>query len=67
MDLSLISQWLGHAHLQTTLIYAYADTEQKRKAIEQCNPTEGLLSTHLDANRYIISDDEMLKRLYRLK
>ena len=30
MDLTLISQWLGHAHLDTTLIYAHADTEQKR-------------------------------------
>lgn len=67
MDLSLIFQWLGHAHLQTTLIYTYADTEQKRKTIEQCNLTEELLSTHLDANRHIISDDEMLKRLYGLK
>ena len=35
MDLTLISQWLGHAQFETTLIYAYADTEHKRKAIEQ--------------------------------
>lgn len=37
MDLALISQWLGHASLQSTLIYAHADTEQKRKAIEKAN------------------------------
>lgn len=37
MDLTLISQWLGHASLQSTLIYAHADTEQKRKAIEKAN------------------------------
>lgn len=30
----LISEWLGHSNLETTLIYAYADTEMKRKAIE---------------------------------
>lgn len=26
MDLSLISQWLGHTRIETTLIYARADT-----------------------------------------
>ncbi len=35
MALSLISQWLGHSNLETTLVYAYADTEQKRRAIEK--------------------------------
>ena len=35
MDLTLISQWLGHASLETTLVYAHADTEAKRKAIEK--------------------------------
>ncbi len=31
-DLELIQQWLGHANMETTLVYAYADTEHKRKA-----------------------------------
>ena len=34
VPLVLISEWLGHSDLETTLIYAYADTEMKRKAIE---------------------------------
>lgn len=34
MSLSLISELLGHANPETTLIYAHADTEMKRKAIE---------------------------------
>ena len=33
MSLSMISQLLGHANPETTLIYAYADTEVKRTAI----------------------------------
>lgn len=34
VPLVLIAEWLGHSNLETTLIYAYADTEMKRKAIE---------------------------------
>jgi len=67
MDLTLLSQWLGHAQLETTLIYAYADTEQKRKAIESATDKNSPLGEHLDAERYIVDDDEILKRLYGLK
>lgn len=35
VPLPLISEWLGHSSMETTLIYAYADTEMKRKAIEK--------------------------------
>jgi integrase len=35
VPLPLISEWLGHANIETTLIYAYADTEMKREAIEK--------------------------------
>ncbi|MEY8432582.1 tyrosine-type recombinase/integrase [Lachnospiraceae bacterium 48-42] len=35
MDLTMVSQWLGHADISTTLIYAHADTEMKRKAMEE--------------------------------
>ena len=67
MDLTLISQWLGHAQLDTTLIYAHADTEQKRKAIEQATPSDSPLKSHLNAEKYQVTDDELLKRLYGLK
>lgn len=30
MDLILVLQWIGHARLETALIYAHANTEQKR-------------------------------------
>ena len=35
VDISSISQWLGHASLNTTNRYAIADLEMKRKAIAQ--------------------------------
>jgi site-specific recombinase XerD len=66
MDLTLISQWLGHANLETTLVYAHADTEHKRKAIEAAVSPDSPLKTFVNAERFTVSDDEMLKRLYGL-
>lgn len=67
MDLTLISQWLGHANLETTLIYAHADTEYKREAIAKAMQPDGPMSGKLNAERYTVTDDDMLKRLYGLK
>lgn len=35
MPLELLSQYLGHTSVETTRIYAYADTEMKRAALEK--------------------------------
>lgn len=35
VDVTVIQSWLGHAHLDTTFLYAQASIEMKRKAIEQ--------------------------------
>lgn len=67
VDLTLISQWLGHSNLETTLIYAHADTELKRKALEKAVPVDSPLKEHLNAERYKVSDEELLKRLCGLK
>lgn len=66
VDLTLISQWLGHANLETTLIYAKADTEQKRKAMEVANKS-GPLGGKLNYERFKVSDDDMIKQLYGLR
>jgi site-specific recombinase XerD len=63
MPLTILMEFLGHADLSTTQIYAYADPEMKRKAImkargdEQIDMPEALWQT----------DEEMIKRLYGLK
>lgn len=67
MDLTLISQWLGHSQLETTLIYAYADTEQKRKAIAAATPKDNPLYAKLNPARCTVSDEETLKRLTGLR
>lgn len=35
MPLQLLSEFMGHASLASTQIYAYADTGMKRQAIEK--------------------------------
>lgn len=66
MSLALISEWLGHSDPRTTLIYAHADTEEKRKAIEKATPANSVIRKS-STMRYKISDEDMLKKLYGLK
>ncbi len=60
MPLSILSEFLGHASEETTRIYAYADTEMKRKAIERATPKT--ISDN-EAPIWDTSDDEVLRRL----
>ncbi len=64
MDLTLISQWLGHSSVDTTLIYAHADTEAKRKAIEKAMSGDDIETT--DNDNVSKDDEEVLRRLYGL-
>jgi integrase/recombinase XerD len=38
VDFATISQWLGHASLNTTMRYARADMDLKRQALSQVFP-----------------------------
>ena len=62
MPLVLLSEFLGHADVNTTRIYAWADTEMKRQAIQKVSKaTAGDSIEPIWAN-----DEEMIKRLYGL-
>ena len=67
MPLALLSEWLGHEDPETTLIYAYADTEMKRKAIVQATSASNPLNIDDDSASYWKDDDELIRRLYGLK
>lgn len=67
MPLALLSEWLGHEDQETSLIYAYADTEMKRKAIEQATSESNPLNERDDSASYWKDDDEIIRRLYGLK
>ena len=64
MPLELVGQWLGHSQLETTLIYAYADTTMKRKAIEKAMEGNRILMMR-EEPRYR-NDEGIIKKLYGL-
>jgi site-specific recombinase XerD len=67
VHLTLISEWLGHANFETTLIYAQADSEIKRKAMEKAIPVDTPLAKHVNVERYKVDDEDVLKQLCGLK
>lgn len=64
MPLPLISEYLGHADINTTNVYAYADTEMKRAAMEKlaspCAPAEAEKPIWVD-------DEDMILKLCGLR
>jgi len=64
MPLALLSEFLGHENPETTLVYAYADTEMKRLAIEKA--TDSTNPIHAEVDALWINNDEMIKKLYGL-
>lgn len=64
MPLPLIGEWLGHSQLETTLIYAYADTEMKRSAVDKISTSK--TSVFTDEVFVFQDDDAIIKKLYGL-
>ena len=64
MPLALLTEWLGHADPETTLVYAHADTEMKRHALEKANSatSQSPLPAPLWHDR-----DDIIQRLCGLK
>lgn len=64
MPLPLLAEFLGHSNINTTSIYAYADTEMKRTAIEKAThptvPAE-------DAQTFWEGDEETILKLSGLR
>lgn len=62
VPLVLVSELLGHANINTTQVYAYADTEMKRNAIQKAMPQDGI-----DQEPALWKgDDNLIKKLYGL-
>ena len=67
MDLMLVSQWLGHAQFNSTLIYAMFFSDMKRKAIERATAKDARLRDLIKHKRMKVDDDHHLKRMNGLK
>ncbi len=64
MPLALLAEFLGHVSIETTRVYAYADTEMKRKAIEKATPA---IAVYDETPIWDESDEESLRRLAGLR
>jgi site-specific recombinase XerD len=62
MPLPLVSEWLGHSDMEVTLVYAHADVEMKRKAIEKAMEHLNILPER-ESPKYM-TDQETIKKLY---
>jgi integrase/recombinase XerD len=51
VELVTISQWLGHASVETTNRYAAVDLETKRQALERAGPVTGVSESSVTARR----------------
>ncbi len=60
MPMMLLSEYLGHANVETTKIYAYADTEMKRAYLSKA---ESSRKQDSEAKAMWIDDDDMILKL----
>ena len=63
MPLTVLSEFLGHENPETTLIYAYADTEMKRQAVAKAS--ESLPVPNIEAELPTWEDADIISRLVR--
>lgn len=40
-DITIVKEWLGHAHIKTTSQYLEVSVDRKRKALEKMPPPDG--------------------------
>lgn len=64
MPMALLSQYLGHSQVETTMIYAYADTEMKRAAIQKA---DAVRKTKPMPVEIWIDNEEMILKLSGLR
>ena len=64
MPMMLLSEYLGHANVETTKIYAYADTEMKRAYLSKLD-AKSLVEP--SAAPIWVNDEEMILKLSGLR
>lgn len=62
MPLALLAEFLGHEDPETTLIYAFADMEMKREAIEKAKGNTVALPNY-EGKGFCEGDKDIIARL----
>ncbi len=65
LQLQLLAEYMGHASVVSTQIYAYADTEMKRKVLEKCQKNGDISEDSMITPEWQ-SNDDLIKKLYGL-
>lgn len=65
MPLELVSQWLGHSQMETSLIYARATTDMKRKALAKISVNDKAVFKGDEKFKYADNED-VIRQLYGL-
>ena len=65
MPLSILAEFLGHEDPETTLIYARADTEMKRKAMEKTEKAHALIEMPQDTTPIWEDNEDIIEMLCR--
>jgi len=66
MPMVLLAEWLGHAQISSTLIYANADTEMKKEAIMKATSKLNPLLSGETAYLEWEDDEALIRQLYGL-
>ncbi|NLD06035.1 MAG: tyrosine-type recombinase/integrase [Synergistaceae bacterium] len=66
MPMVLLAEWLGHAQISSTLIYANADTEMKKDAIMKATSKLNPLLSGETAYLEWEDDEALIRQLYGL-
>ncbi len=67
LPLPLLSEWLGHAQIETTFIYARANMSMKRAAIEKATQQLNPLKSTTSSLTFDLNDEHVIKKMYGLK
>jgi site-specific recombinase XerD len=62
LNLVLLSEFMGHAHVDTTKIYAWSDTEMKRKALQKLPH----IANQTEVKPIWENDEQLIRKLYGL-
>lgn len=62
MPLALLSEFLGHQDPETTLIYAFTDTEMKREAIKKASENSTVISNDTERGIWEGDGDQFHKK-----